>query len=114
MKIIVAPINYFIVLVIFLSCTGSSNNNSGLHNGQMLVKAFSFATTDGWGYEIYTDDSLYIRQPYIPGIAGKHSFASKEDAMKIAAVAIHKMATLQQMPHITKEDLVQEHIQLPN
>ena len=115
MKITAVPISCFIVLAVLFSCTEATNHNGDdLHNGKMFVKANAYATPDGFGYEIYADDSLYIKQAFIPGIAGEHSFASKEDAMKIAEVAIHKMATQQAMPRITKEDLVQQHIQLPN
>ncbi len=44
-----------------------------------------------WGYDIYVDGRLYIRQPHIPAVNGIIGFKSEEDAMKTAELMIYKI-----------------------
>ncbi len=44
-----------------------------------------------FGYEIYVDGKKTISQPNIPAVPGIVGFAKKEDAEKVAALAIEKM-----------------------
>lgn len=111
MKITAALISYVLVVAFATSCLSSDKKN---HDGDMFVKAVPYRTATGWGYEIYADDSLYIRQPFIPSVAGRYSFASQQDAVRTANLAIQKMERLHRMPHITKQDLDTLHIRIPD
>ena len=79
----------------------------------MYVTVEPFKTATGWGYKIYTDKKLYIQQTYIPAIPGNHSFATREDAVKVGKLAVQKMAAYHKMPYISPQDLQQLYIQLP-
>jgi hypothetical protein len=54
-----------------------------------------FRNTDsvpgGFGYAIFMDTKLYVRQPHIPAIQGNRGFASEEDAAKTARLVSHKI-----------------------
>ena len=80
----------------------------------MFVRVQPFQTTSGWGYSIFADNKLYIRQAYIPNYPGNHSFVSKEDALKVGKLAVQKMAAYHKMPYISPDDLQHLHIQLPH
>lgn len=47
-----------------------------------------FQIENGWGYEIYYNDQLFIRQEFIPAIPGKQRFIDKASAQKVG----HKVA----------------------
>ncbi len=80
----------------------------------MFVTVQPFETATGWGYSIYTDNKLYIKQTFIPGLQGNHSFATREDAKKVGELAVQKMAAYHKMPYISPADLQQLNIQLPH
>ena len=56
----------------------------------------------GWGYKIYLangesqdtlTDKIYIKQDFIPGIAGKHTFSSEADALRVGNLVIWKISS---------------------
>lgn len=59
-----------------------------------------------WIYSIYLDSTLFIQQEYIPGLAGKCRFKTKEDAKKTAQLVINKIR-LKQKPYISQKELVE-------
>ena len=61
------------------------------HANEVNVSLETFHTSAGWGYDIYTDDSVYIHQEYIPAIEGRKGFADEEDANTIGKLVIAKM-----------------------
>ncbi len=98
----------------FLSCKNNTEIKQDSHAAQMFVKAVPFKTADGWGYEIYADNKLYIRQALIPGLSGNRSFINKEDALKVGELVIHKMDVTHKIPFVSQTDLQQLHIQIPD
>ncbi len=71
---------------------------------QVELSVKTFETGIGWGYDVYTNDSLYIHQEFIPAIEGRKGFASEADAKKIANLAITKMKH-NKLPVILVSDL---------
>lgn len=72
------------------------------HEGEKFMYAAPLKTEPGWGYKIYIaaedsqdtlTDKIYIRQEYIPGIPGKHAFASEADALRVANFVIWKISS---------------------
>lgn len=88
----------FVCAISLLSC------RSNAHDGEVYVELRPLQTASGWGYEIYVDKKLYIRQEYIPVISGKHAFNSKEDAMKTGKVVMDKLEH-GKVPTITTAEL---------
>jgi hypothetical protein len=73
------------------------------------IDNFSFETTfienQGWGYEIYNNDKLYIKQPHIPAIQGVKGFGSAEKAARTAEFAIYKIENGFLPPTLSKQEL---------
>ena len=51
-----------------------------------------------------SNDSLFIRQEYIPSVNGKQSFKTKKDAEKIGNLVVSKLSK-NVFPVISKDDL---------
>ena len=59
----------------------------------------------GWGYDIYVEGKLVIRQPHIPSISGLKPFASMEDAMSVATLVEYKIRNNIMPPAVTRNEL---------
>lgn len=68
--------------------------------------------TNGYGYSITKKNKVYIKQEHIPSIQGLKSFASKGDAEKVAKLVIKKLAVSDNLPTITREELVSLRIKI--
>ncbi|MES2004023.1 MAG: DUF4907 domain-containing protein [Bacteroidota bacterium] len=79
-------------------------NKTGNHAGEVKVSVKTFQSAGGWGYDIYTNDSVYIHQENIPALEGHEGFATKEDAEKIGNLAMSKMKH-SKLPVITLQEL---------
>ncbi|HEX7692821.1 MAG TPA: DUF4907 domain-containing protein [Sediminibacterium sp.] len=64
----------------------------------------TFQAGDGWGYDLYTNDSVYIHQEYIPSIAGRKRFATGRDAGVTGSLALAKLQK-SRFPVISVEEL---------
>lgn len=79
--------------------------------GMTYATTLPFKTNGGWGYEIYLDGKRYIRQPFIPAVAGNVPFATKEDAQKVAALIVKKMSVKSSsLPAVSIQELQALHI----
>jgi Domain of unknown function (DUF4907) len=61
--------------------------------------------TLGYGYEIYKEGKLYIRQPMIPAVSGKHGFRTEADAKKTGEYVKNKIENGIMPPIMTIEEL---------
>jgi Domain of unknown function (DUF4907) len=59
---------------------------------KIYVHAEAVQTVYGWGYNILADDKIYIKQEFIPGVAGKLGFKSREDALKVGNLVVKKIS----------------------
>jgi len=62
-------------------------------------------TNDGYGYEVMVNGEKKIHQPDVPAIAGNSSFATKEDARKVARLVSRKLEEKDGLPTITRKEL---------
>jgi len=74
------------------------------HEGEVFCELKPLQTATGWGYEIYVDKKLYIKQEFIPAINGVHAFKTKEDAMATGKLVLNKL-THGKKPFVTVEEL---------
>lgn len=95
-------------LLILFSCHG---NNAPLDAGiktnpkdSVSISTAAFKTNDGWGYSIFLDGKVYIKQTIIPVIEGNKSFVSEEDATKCGNLVVAKLKA-HQKPTLVMEDL---------
>jgi hypothetical protein len=72
------------------------------HEGEKFMYAVPVRAGAGWGYKIYLanegiqdtlTDRIYIKQDYIPGVPGKHTFTSEGDALRVANLIIWKISS---------------------
>ncbi|MBS1600718.1 MAG: DUF4907 domain-containing protein [Bacteroidetes bacterium] len=71
---------------------------------KVFVEPKAIQTSTGWGYDIMVDGKPYIHQEFIPAVAERHGFKTKDDALLVARRVIEKIST-NQLPTITLEDL---------
>jgi hypothetical protein len=91
----------FIVVIIGISI--NTNKKSG--DRMFKIESQAIQTSSGWGYNILVDHKIFIHQEYIPAISGNKSFVNKEDAMKVADLAIEKIKK-GKLPSLTKDDII--------
>ncbi len=71
----------------------------------LLTYKITKSETTGYGYAIMMDNRLFINQPTIPGQPGNKGFQTKEKAVKVAQLVIHKIKNNQFPPSIAREEL---------
>ena len=79
-------------------------NHSREKDDQVYVEVRTLHTDSGWGYDILTDGKTYIHQIFIPAVAGKHAFKTREDALKVGRKVISKISS-HQLPTISTNEL---------
>ena len=78
-------------------------HKSSDQNIQLAYKVFQVET--GWGYDIYVNNKRKLHQPHIPVINDLKGFRTKEEAQKVALLAIQKIKKASFPPAVTKEEL---------
>lgn len=91
--------NKFLVLLLLAVFLFNSCSNK-----QSAYTIKSFETENGWGYSIFVNDKLLIRQQYIPSIQEQKPFNSEQDALKIGAFVIEKLKQ-HQIPSLTTSEI---------
>jgi hypothetical protein len=60
---------------------------------------------NGYGYDIFRDDKIIIRQPHIPAIPGNHGFATPAEADKTGRLMMRKLMLGIMPPTVSVEEL---------
>lgn len=89
------------VIILVIASIISSCNRA---DDKLPVALTAMQTSKGWGYEIFVDGKIFIKQPYIPVIAGEQGFKSKEQALAVGNIAVKKIV-MGKTPVITKDEL---------
>lgn len=95
---------FIIVFLIAAACAAAYYSYHHKKDERVFVQAQAIQTALGWGYNITVDNKIYIHQEFIPGIAGKHGFKTKEEALMVGRKVIEKISS-NQLPTITQQDL---------
>jgi len=83
-----------------------NNSQASYNKNKAITYSFEVVKEEGnWLYEVYKDDILYIRQEYLPAVYGRQRFTSQKDAKQVAQLVVKKLQQ-QQLPLITKEELI--------
>ena len=64
-----------------------------------------------YGYEIYSNNKLLIRQITIPGYPGNKGFKRKADAEKVARLITQKLSKGIMPPTVEKKEMDRLHVQ---
>ena len=79
------------------------------HTGELQISSKTFHTDIGWGYDIYTNDTLFIHQEFIPAIEGRKGFQTEAEAKQVANLSLERMKH-RKLPMILIKDLDSLHI----
>lgn len=90
--------------VILFALSRFTGNNGHNLSKEIQLSSKTFKGDAGWGYDIYTNDTLYIHQEFIPAAEGRKGFTTKEDAEKISQLALAKLK-YNKLPVITLEEI---------
>lgn len=91
--------------LLLLTGCGQQQQAPPSHDGYAYVQLMPIETSPGWwGYEIYVDNKLYIRQDCIPVISGRHPFKTKQAALDAGKLVLDKISSGKK-PTLTAEDL---------
>lgn len=63
-----------------------------------------YAFDGGWAYDISNKNEVYIKQTFIPVVAGKKPFVTQKQAAAAAAMVIEKL-NKGQLPGLDKDEL---------
>lgn len=63
--------------------------------------------SDGWGYDVYRDDAVFIHQPHVPAIVGHRGFSTEEDARRVAALVAEKIREEMMPPTVSLQELTE-------
>lgn len=80
-------------------------------NGQKYMIRLIDVSKHTYGYEIYVDNRVFIRQVTIPGVAGNTGFQRKSDAGKVANLVLSKLHRGIMPPVIEKKEMERLRIQ---
>jgi len=107
-KYILIYFSFLIAISFFSACksNGTKENEKEqlAKKGMVPVNASIFKTDKGWGYSIFVDNKLFIRQDIIPAVEGNEGFATKDDATKVAELVLNKIKN-NEKPIVKKEEL---------
>jgi Domain of unknown function (DUF4907) len=87
---------------LFISCTPAASRQ----DEKLPVQAIAVPVKEGWGYELYVDNKLFIKQQNMPAVSGFHSFKSRQEALATANLVLQKMKA-GKTPMVSIEDLHQ-------
>lgn len=71
-----------------------------------LLSLKTYQVRDGWGYDIFLGDKVFIHQDQVPSISGKRVFLTEEDAKKTGNIMIQKIKK-KKIPSVDSLELIQ-------
>lgn len=103
------------ILLALLFFTGMhcTSNKTKSHEGMVPVEVKAVAITGGWGFDIYVNHKPVIQQHRIPTVQGVHAFVSKEEALAVGNLMMHKIVKEERLPGVSLHELDSLHITIP-
>lgn len=97
------------ISILYFSCSKNEQNLTEKKTVNKYDKALLsykvYKVDSGWGYKIYKNKKVFIKQPIIPAINATIPFKTKKDAEKVAKLVIEKMQKQIGLPSISIEEL---------
>lgn len=92
-----------ILCLLFSAGCTTGKRKTGNDSHQLRVEVFKNDSA-GYGYEIYENGKVFIKQSFIPGVPGRKSFRNEDDARKVAGIVMKRLAA-GEIYSIFEEDL---------
>ena len=80
---------YWIYLLLLVSIIFFIYKKFIITSNTLQVKTFPLP--QGWGYDVYKNNKIFIHQEMIPAIEGTKTFVSKEEAERVGELVLTKM-----------------------
>ncbi len=97
------------ISILYFSCSKNEQNLTEKKTVNKYDKALLsykvYKVDSGWGYKIYKNKKVFIKQPIIPAINATIPFKTQKDAEKVAKLVIEKMQKQIGLPSISVEEL---------
>ena len=96
-----------LILLVLVSCNNNNSANAEVNiaaKDSVNITSASFKINEGWGYSIFLNGKLYIKQTIIPVIEGNKNFNTEADANKCAELVVVKLKA-HHKPTLVIEDL---------
>lgn len=98
------------MLALLLSCNPTGNvKRVPAATTTPLFRVQTFKVRTGWGYSVFIDDKEYIRQRFIPAIAGETPFPTSQQALETGNYVVAKIKS-KGNPSLSRKELQQLHI----
>ncbi len=105
-----APYGVALLALLLSSCNPTGNIKKVPPTATApLFRVQTFKVQAGWGYSVFIDDKEYIRQRFIPAIAGETPFASSQQAWETGNYVVTKLKS-NSNPSLSRKELQQLHI----
>ncbi len=97
--------NWSLLLLLLVVCVVSVNFASKKKSSDKIrLSVKTFSMNNGWGYDVLSNDSIYIHQQYIPVIEGNRAFVNENQARIIGSLVIKKLKE-KKLPIISLKEL---------
>ena len=100
----VLPVLILLATGIFIYIGFHRRMDPGAASGDIFLELKPVEVHGGWGYLIYMNHQVYIRQTIIPAIPGSHPFRSREDALTVGQ-KVYDRIRAGQMPLVTAAEV---------
>lgn len=102
-----------LVLVLINACKSNNCQENADNQEQTIqvgndffkVETFVLDSVEGWGYKIFKNGRVYIKQDLIPAVNGYFVFKTENDAKIVGDFVLKRMIKHKGMPSITIEEL---------
>ena len=99
------PLILFSFIFIYSCKSDNSQERLTIQKDDFLYKVEAFEIDTGWGYKIWIDDKIYIKQEAIPAVNGIFLFETKENAEITGIYVMEKLANGQNLPSVNFNEL---------
>jgi hypothetical protein len=105
------PLNKIATVIVlsgyFFSCSPSAGHRKETHAVEQSdsIRINTFQVNNGYGYEIYLNNTKVVYQPTIPVIEGNTNFPTKELAFETALLVTSKIRNGIIPPSISSEEM---------
>jgi len=94
-----------IAFSISISCVEKESVKQPDAENRQKIEAAVFKINNGWGYNVFLNGKIYIKQDRIPAVQGNTPFVTQDDAWKTADLMIQKIRKNILPPSITIYEL---------
>jgi hypothetical protein len=105
-----APWRKWIVPVLLILATaalffaGYRRRTAAVDKAPLLLELQAVQVPNGWGYLIFMNHHVYIKQNIIPAVPGEHPFRSREDALAVGQKVFDRLKA-GQMPIVNAAEV---------